>query len=273
MISLEGVSYSYPGAACPAVDGVNLTVDRGEFVAIMGRNASGKSTLARLMNGLLIPTAGRVSVDGLDTGNKVVLKELRKKIGLLFSDPDNQLISNLVEEEVAFGPENLGLTPQQIRYRVDTALKKVAMGDYLKYPPYLLSGGQKQRVCIAGILAMQPEYMVLDEPTSMLDPDGRRQVMETLLHLHRSENIALVWLTHSLAEACQANRIVVLDAGRVVLQGPPGQIISRSQSLNELGLEPLEITRLVSRLQQKGLSLPDHIESVETLVDALCRLR
>ncbi|HEX3010941.1 MAG TPA: ATP-binding cassette domain-containing protein, partial [Syntrophomonadaceae bacterium] len=195
MIKLQDVSYYYSGAACPAIDSVSLTIEQGEFIAVMGRNASGKSTLARLLNGLLTPRMGQVTVDGLDTRDRNAVKSIRKKVGLLFPDPDDQIISNLVEEDVAFGPENIGLSSQQIRYRVDTALAKVSMEDFAKYPPYLLSGGQKQRVCIAGILAVQPQYMVLDEPAAMLDPHGRKQVMETLCKLNREEGMALVWLT------------------------------------------------------------------------------
>lgn len=272
MIRLDNVVYRYPGSRNTAIDKINLELNKGEFTAIMGRNASGKSTLARLLNGLYIPDSGRVVVDGLDTGSKDI-NSIRKKIGLLFSEPDSQLVSNLVEEDVAFGPENIGLPALQIKQRVDTALKIVSMEDYKKYPPHLLSGGQKQRVCIAGLLALQPEYMVLDEPTSMLDTKGRREVMGTLLRLYREEGIAMILITHYIEEALMADRIIVLDHGQVQFDGKPQDIISDSRIL-ELEINPAEITGLIQSLNRDaGLDIPENILDIDQLVDLLCQLK
>jgi energy-coupling factor transport system ATP-binding protein len=272
MIKLEEVSFCYPGTFCPAVDSANLTIERGEFIAVMGSNASGKSTLARLLNGLLKPDQGRLTVNGLDTRDHRLLPAIRRQVGLLFPDPDNQIISNLVEEDVAFGPENQELTTDQIRYRVDTALKQVSMEDYAKYPPYLLSGGQKQRVGIAGIMAMRPDYMILDEPTAMLDPQGRRQVIDTLLKLHREENLSLVWMTHRLEEACLADRIIILERGKIIRQGTPQQIIALGAKLKDYGIEPLPITLLIEELKREGVNLKRDIDYPQMLVNALCQL-
>ncbi|MEN6326390.1 MAG: ATP-binding cassette domain-containing protein, partial [Syntrophomonas sp.] len=244
------------------------------FTIIMGRNASGKSTLARLLNGLYIPDSGRVEVDELDTCNRSDINSIRKMVGLLFSEPDSQLVSNLVEEDVAFGPENIGMPAAQIKHRVDTALKMVSMEDYKKYPPHLLSGGQKQRVCIAGLLALQPEYMVLDEPTSMLDPRSRREVMGTLLHLRREEGISLILITHYLEEALLADRIIVLDQGQVQWDGKPQELMGDKNRRLELGINPAEITDLIEQLNHNaGLTIPENTLDIEQLVDMLCQLK
>ncbi len=272
MIQLKNVSYSYSRNNSPAICNLSLDIAESEFVGILGRNGSGKSTLTRLLNGLLCPEAGKVEVDGIDTSNPQNHAEIRKRVGLLLPVPDNQFISNIVEEDVAFGPENLGLSPNKIRQRVDTALKTVSMEDYAKYPPLLLSGGQKQRVCIAGILATKPKYMVLDEPTSMLDSRGRREVIETLLNLKEKEGITLVLTTHHLEEIIKADRIIVLDQGEVKFEGNPGSILKEVDVLKKLGIEPMEITVLIDRINegcQKYISRD--IYDIRMLVEVLCQ--
>ncbi len=273
MISLEGVSYTYPQSKEPAVKKICLTIRENEFIAIMGRNGSGKSTLARLLNGLLQPDMGEVKVDGLSSLQPENLVEIRKRVGLLFPDPDSQLLSNLVEEEIAFGPENLGLSPMEIRKRVDTALKMVSMEDYAKYPPYLLSGGQKQKLCIASLLAMQPAYLVLDEPFSMLDPRGRKDLLTLLLTMRQDLNISLILITHSLEDAIQADRIVIMDKGEVIHAGPPGEILNMGTSISSLGIEPLELSSFIEQLEQEaGIDIAQDIANIESMVEAICRL-
>lgn len=273
MISLEGVSYTYPQSKGPAVKNINLNIREKEFVAIMGRNGSGKSTLTRLLNGLLLPDAGEVTIDGLSSLNIENLVEIRKRVGLLFPDPDSQLLSNLVEEEIAFGLENLGLHPIEIRKRVDTALKMVSMEDYAKYPPYLLSGGQKQKLCIASLLAMQPAYLVLDEPFSMLDPRGRKDLLTLLLTMRQELSISLILITHSLEDAVQADRIVIMDKGEVIHAGPPGEILNMGTSISSLGIEPLELSSFIDQLEQEaGIDIARDIANIESLVEAICRL-
>ncbi|MEN6351101.1 MAG: energy-coupling factor transporter ATPase [Syntrophomonas sp.] len=273
MIQLKKAGYSYYGSDSPALRDINLDIGDREFVAIMGRNASGKSTLARLFNGILLPTGGIVEIDGLVTADAKNLKAIRRKVALLLSEPDNQLLSNLVEEDVAFGPENLGLDPIEIRKRVDTALKMVCMEDYAKHPPYLLSGGQKQRVCIAGILAMKPSYMILDEPTAMLDPIGRREVMNTLLKL-REEGIAIVLITHNVEEILPADRVVLMEEGCIKMECRPRELIAERKLLQALGLEPLEISSLIYYLNKAaGTKIAGDIYDPELLVEELCRLR
>ena len=273
MISLEGVSYTYPQSKEPAVKKICLTIRENEFIAIMGRNGSGKSTLARLLNGLLQPDMGEVKVDGLSSLQPENLVEIRKRVGLLFPDPDSQLLSNLVEEEIAFGPENLGLNPMEIRTRVDTALKMVSMEDYAKYPPYLLSGGQKQKLCIASLLAMQPAYLVLDEPFSMLDPRGRKDLLTLLLTMRQELNISLILITHNLEDAIQADRIVIMDKGEVIHAGPPGEILNMGTSIRSQGIEPLELSSFIEQLEQEaGIDIAQDIANIESMVEAICRL-
>jgi len=273
MISLEGVSYTYPQSQRPALKNINLTIREKEFVAIMGRNGSGKSTLTRLLNGLLLPDTGEVTIDGLSSLNLKNLVEIRKRVGLLFPDPDSQLLFNLVEEEIAFGPENLGLHPIEIRRRVDTALKMVSMEDYAKYPPYLLSGGQKQKLCIASLLAMQPAYLVLDEPFSMLDPRGRKDLLTLLLTMRQELNISLILITHNLEDAIQADRIVIMDKGEVIHAGPPGEILNMGTSISSLGIEPLELSSFIEQLEQEaGIDIAQDIANIESMVEAICRL-
>ena len=271
MIRLSGVSYTYPHGERPAIKNISLGINGNEFIAIMGRNGSGKSTLARLLNGLLLPGQGDVSVDGLSSSRPENLLSIRKKVGLLFPDPDSQLLANLVEEEVAFGPENLGLEPAEIRKRVDTALKMVSMEDYVKYPPYLLSGGQKQRICIASLLAMQPDYLILDEPFSMLDPRGRKDLLTLLKKMREQQGITLVLITHSLEEAMQAEQIIIVDNGQIHTIGAPADIMTMGAQLTQLGIEPLEISNFIGELNRNpGVKIPADITDIESLVDILC---
>ncbi|MGI5912010.1 MAG: energy-coupling factor transporter ATPase [Syntrophomonadaceae bacterium] len=273
MIRVTGVSYTYPKSYRPAVCNLSLDIYENEFIAIMGRNGSGKSTLARLLNALIQPGQGEVSIDGLKSTYPENLVEIRKRVGLLFPDPDNQLLSNLVEEEIAFGPENLGLKPIEIRKRVDTALRMVSMEDYAKYPPYLLSGGQKQRICIAGLLAMLPTYLVLDEPFSMLDPQGRKELLNLLKKVREQKGITLILITHSLEEAIQADRIVIMDHGKIKFIGTSAEIIAQGSEIVNMGIEPLEINSFIEELNLKPeINNAGDIIDIESLVNRLCRL-
>ncbi len=273
MISLEGVSYTYPQSKEPAVKKVSLTIRENEFIAIMGRNGSGKSTLARLLNGLLSPDIGEVTIDGLSTLKPENLVEVRKRVGLLFPDPDSQLLSNLVEEEIAFGPENLGLSPMEIRIRVDTALKMVSMEDYAKYPPYLLSGGQKQKLCIASLLAMQPAYLVLDEPFSMLDPRDRKDLLASLLTMRQELNITLILITHDLEDVIQADQIIIMEQGEIIKATHPREILKMGTRVASLGIEYLESSSFIEQLEREiGASLAYDITEIESLVEAICHL-
>jgi len=273
MIRLKNISYSYVhDNSHLAIKNLSLDIREGEFLAVVGRNGSGKSTFTRLLNGLLLPDQGKVEVDGLDTADLQNLSIIRRKVGLLLPVPDNQLVSNVVEEDVAFGPENLGLPADEIRRRVDAALKMVSMEDYVKHPPYLLSGGQKQKICIAGILAMKPKYMVLDEPAAMLDPQGRREIMETLLHLQESEGISLIIVTNCLEEIVRADRIVILDEGEIKAECPAKQILPKHDFLIEMGIEPLETTTLIHLLNETcGLKISEDILDIDELVEEICR--
>ena len=254
-----------------ALDGVNLTVAKGEFVAIVGANGCGKSTLARHINALLTPTEGQVTVDGLDTGVEANVWPIRQKVGMVFQNPDNQIVAAVVEEDVAFGPENVGVPSQEIRQRVDAALALVEMQDYAKHAPHLLSGGQKQRVAIAGILALQPECIVFDEPTAMLDPRGRREVVETVRRLNREQGITVVYITHYMQEALAADRVVVMHQGKIVMTGTPAEVFSRPKELEKLSLEAPFAACVAAELRQHGVKLPDGIVKDEDLVGALCR--
>mgnify|MGYP000910287141 CR=1 FL=1 len=273
MIQCTDVSYSYPASEGPgvmAVDNVSLAIAKGEFVAIIGHNGSGKSTLAKLFNGLLLPQSGQIQVDGKLTADPEQNWQIRQQVGLVFQNPDNQLIATIVEEDVAFGPENLGLPPREIRARVAQSLSQVGMEDYRLHAPHLLSGGQKQRVAIAGILAMGPQYLVLDEPTAMLDPQGRKEVMNTVLRLNRESAITVVWITHHMEEAVNAHRIVVMDQGKVALEGSPSEVFRRAEFLESLALAVPTITRLGQMLAADGFTLPPAVLSVEEMVSLLC---
>lgn len=262
--------YSTPQGEIPALSGISLSIEKGDFVAIIGHNGSGKSTLAKHLNALLLPSSGRVLINGLDTADKDKLWQIRQQVGMVFQNPDNQLIATTVEEDVAFGPENLGVEPAKIRSRVEEALVCVGMQKYRKRAPHLLSGGQKQRVAIAGIVAMRPQILVLDEPTAMLDPIGRREVMETVLRLNKEEGLTVVHITHFMEEAAYANRVIVMEAGRIALDGPPREIFSRVQELQLLSLDVPAMTELADLLAQAGLNISAGILSVEEMVTALC---
>ncbi len=260
MIEVKGVGFNYLGQELPVLQNFNLEIRPGEFLALLGRNGSGKSTLTKLLNGLLKPTSGDVVVDGLNTCDQRHLSTIRQRVGLLFSNPDNQLVASVVEEDVAFGPENLGLPSKEIHDRVNWALSVVGMEDYLKQPPHLLSGGQKQRVAIAGILALKPSYMVLDEPTSMLDPQGRDEVLKTLIRLNREEGTAIVLVSHFAEEATVADRVIILEQGKIVSMGSPLEVLTRADDLNTLGLEAPEVVLLAEELKKRGYYLPPVID-------------
>lgn len=251
---------------------ISLSIDKGDFVALLGHNGSGKSTFAKHMNAILLPSAGTMTVDGIDTKYESQRFTLRSHVGMVFQNPDNQIVATIVEEDVAFGPENLGIPPQEIRKRVDDALKAVEMYEYREHAPSQLSGGQKQRVAIAGIIAMRPDCIVLDEPTAMLDPSGRREVMNTIHMLNREYGITIVLITHYMEEAAQANRVVVMDDGKVVLDNTPKEVFSHVETLKKIGLDVPQVTELAYRLQQAGCPVDVHMISEEECVASLTKL-
>ena len=251
---------------------ISLSIDKGDFVALLGHNGSGKSTFAKHMNAILLPSAGTMTVDGIDTKDESQRFTLRSHVGMVFQNPDNQIVATIVEEDVAFGPENLGIPPQEIRKRVDDALKAVEMYEYREHAPSQLSGGQKQRVAIAGIIAMRPDCIVLDEPTAMLDPSGRREVMNTIHMLNREYGITIVLITHYMEEAAQANRVVVMDDGKVVLDNTPKEVFSHVETLKKIGLDVPQVTELAYRLQQAGCPVDVHMISEEECVASLTKL-
>jgi len=255
-----------------ALMGVDLVVKPGEFVAVIGRNGSGKSTLAKHFNAILLPSGGRVLVHGLDTRDENNLWAVRQLVGMVFQHPDNQIVATVVEEDVAFGPENLGVPTQEIIARVESSLRQVAMSDYRTHAPHLLSGGQKQRVAIAGVLAMHPRLIVLDEATAMLDPLGRSEVMNTIIRLNKEEGMTAVLITHHMDEAVRATRVVVIDGGQIVLSGTPAEVFSRYELLESLGLDVPVAAKLRTLLAKDGLPLSQTILTAEQLVDELCRL-
>lgn len=272
MIKAENLVYEYGPAGDArhaALCGINLTIEQGEFVAIIGHNGSGKSTLAKHFNALLVPTSGTVKVKGMKTSDPRNLWKIRQTVGMVFQNPDNQIVATTVEEDVAFGPENLGVPPAEIRRRVREALECVDMLEYMRHAPHLLSGGQKQRVAIAGVIAMRPECIVLDEPTAMLDPSGRREVMRTITRLNREEGITIVLITHFMNEAVQADRVLVMEAGRIVLDGSPRKVFSRVETLRALHLDVPQVTELAHELNKEGAEIPTDILTVEEFVDAI----
>ena len=251
------------------LDNLNLTIEEGSFVALLGHNGSGKSTLAKHFNAIQLPTGGRVLVRDMDTADESLSLKIRQTVGMVLQNPDNQLVSTIVEEDVAFGPENLGVPPQEIAQRVTDALQIVGMEAYRDHAPHKLSGGQKQRVAIAGILAMQPDCLVLDEPTAMLDPQGRREVLETVRRLNRERGMTVVLITHYMEEAAQADRVVVLDDGRVLVDGAPKEVFSRVEELRAVALDVPQPTELCYLLRKAGVDLPSDVLTVEECVDAL----
>ena len=255
-----------------AIDGLSLEVEQGSFVAVIGRNGSGKSTLAKNINGLFVPTEGMVYVDGWDTRDDEHIWDIRQTAGMVFQNPDNQLVSSIVEDDVAFGPENLGVDPAEIRVRVDESLKEVNMDDCRFYSPHQLSGGQKQRIAIAGVIAMRPKCIVFDEPTAMLDPKGRKDVLRIIHELHR-EGITIILITHFMDEAASADRIVILEHGRIRLDGTPAEVFSRIAELKEMGLEIPMPAALAEELRTRGIPVPREVITQEELLDYLCRYR
>ncbi|MBR6258582.1 MAG: energy-coupling factor transporter ATPase [Oscillospiraceae bacterium] len=261
IIKAEDISFFYQedggeSPPAPAIDGLSLEIKKGTFTAILGRNGSGKSTLARQFNGILLPTGGRVLVYGMDTKDEKISLEIRRRIGLVFQNPDNQIVSNVVEEDVAFAPENLGFPPEEIRKVVDEVLSLVGMYEYREHAPHLLSGGQKQRIAIAGVLAMKPECVVFDEPTAMLDPKGREDVIQIIRDLGEFYNTTVVLITHHMEETVSADRLIVMDRGKIALDGPPAEIFTQVDRLMELGLAPPKTTELMWELNRRGFDLP-----------------
>ena len=273
IIQASEVCFSYPDAPREAVRKVSFTVREGEFLAILGHNGSGKSTLARLMNGLLLPTGGQLLVAGLDARSEESLWDIRRQCGMVFQNPDNQLVASIVEEDVAFGPENLGLPPAEIRARVDEALDLVDMGAFHHHAPHMLSGGQKQRVAIAGVVAMRPRVIVFDEATAMLDPRGREEVLRVAHMLCRQEGLTVVWITHFMEEAALASRVLVMDDGAIALSGRPREVFSQVDRMRALGLDVPEMTHLAALLREDGVPVAGDILTVEEMAVALCRLK
>ena len=277
MIECKNVVYKYEdggeGNYRLAIDDVSMDVGKGEFVVILGRNGSGKSTIAKHMNALIIPTEGKVYVDGMDTSLMENVWNIRSNAGMVFQNPDNQIVATIVEEDVAFGPENLGIEPAEIRRRVDESLKRVNMQEYKKHAPHLLSGGQKQRVAIAGVLAMRPECIIFDEPTAMLDPSGRKEVIETVKELNKKFGITIVLITHYMEEAVEADRIIVMDSGKVIMEGSPRKIFSNVAAMKKIGLDVPQVTELAYELRKEGLDIDSDILTIDEMVDALCRLK
>ena len=269
VIVFENVHYTYPGDELESLCGIDLAIERGSFVAVLGHNGSGKSTLAKHMNAILVPDEGRVTVCGFDTANEANLLEVRRRVGMVFQNPDNQIVANVVEDDVAFAPENLGVEPQEIRRRVNDALRLVDMYEQRLHAPHLLSGGQKQRVAIAGVIAMEPEIIVLDEPTAMLDPQGRREVVDTAFTLCRAKGITVVLITHHMDECIAADRLLILSDGKIAADGKPAEIFADMALMEREGLSVPETTRLLHDLRRAGLNLPEERLDTEGCADEI----
>ena len=269
IIRAERLHYSYPGDEQETLHGIDLEIEEGSFVAVLGHNGSGKSTLAKLMNAILLPSSGKVYVDGIDTADEERLLDIRRTVGMVFQNPDNQIVANVVEDDVAFAPENLGVPSEEIRRRVDEALKTVGMYEYRLHAPHLLSGGQKQRVAIAGVLAMQPRCVVLDEPTAMLDPVGRREVVATVTRLCREKGMTVVLITHHMSECVGADRLIVMSEGAIVADGSPREVFSQVELLRSEGLSVPATTELIYSLRQEGFDLPLEALTVGECADAV----
>ena len=275
MIETKNLTFTYPAAEGEtpktALRDVTLSIDEGSFVVILGHNGSGKSTLAKTFNAVLLPSGGTVYVDGMDTANEELLLEIRRRVGMVFQNPDNQIVANVVEEDVAFAPENLGVPSEEIRTRVDKALAAVGMEQFVQHAPHLLSGGQKQRIAIAGVLAMKPKCIVLDEATAMLDPIGRSEVLSTIERLHEQDGITVVLITHLMNEAEHADRVVVMNGGRVAMDGTPREVFSRRTELEAIGLTVPDTALLLDELKRAGMDVPTDAITVDECADAIMK--
>ena len=275
IIEIKNVSFSYvnevaePPVKTQVISNLSLDINRGEFVAVLGHNGSGKSTLAKMINGINLPENGDVVVDGMNTKDESRLLDIRQTVGMVFQNPDNQIVATIVEEDVAFALENMGVEPKEIRRRVDEALKTVGMYEYREHAPHKLSGGQKQRIAIAGVIAMNPECIVLDEPTAMLDPNGRQEVMKTIKRLNEEQNITIVLITHYMDEAAQAKRVVVVDDGKIIIDDVPKKVFSQVELLKSRGLDVPQVTELSYRLRQDGIDIGSEIINEDECVSAL----
>ena len=273
LISIENVSFSYDKQnIVNVVDGISLAVEKGEYLAVIGHNGSGKSTLARLINGLLKPDQGEIIVDGITATDKKTVFEIRKRVGVVFQNPDNQLVASIVEDDVAFGPENLGVKRQEIGERIDFALKAVGMEEFRKSTPTRLSGGQKQRIAIAGVLALKPQILILDESTAMLDPQGRKEVLSVVKKLNKEQGVTVLAITHYMEEVVEADRVIVLDNGKIVMQDKPREIFKREKELKNIGLELPLASYVANKLKNQGVELPEGILTDKELGEALCKL-
>lgn len=273
IIKIDNLTYEYTDGerVVKAIDEVTLDVHEGEFLVVIGHNGSGKSTLAKHLNAILLPTSGKVYVDGLDTSVLENTFDIRQTAGMVFQNPDNQIVATVVEEDVAFGPENLGIEPKEIRKRVDEALSNVGMSEFAKKAPHLLSGGQKQRIAIAGIIAMKPRCIIMDEPTAMLDPRGRKEVMDTVYRLNKEDKITVIHITHFMEEAVNADRVCVMEDGKLIMQGKPREIFKQVDKLKKLGLDVPQMTELAYELRNESIDIEDDILTVEEMVNRLCQ--
>ena len=275
MLQTEHLSFTYPAeegqTSTVALEDVSLSIERGSFVVVLGHNGSGKSTLAKHMNAVLLPSGGTVYVEGMDTRDEALLLEIRRRVGMVFQNPDNQIVANVVEEDVAFGPENLGVPSEEIRRRVDDALAAVGMAEFTRHAPHLLSGGQKQRVAIAGVIAMAPECIVLDEATAMLDPAGRREVLSAIRALNQERGITVVLITHHMDEAMDADRLIVMNDGKLVIDGAPAEVFTQVEALRAMGLAAPDTVELLYGLRQGGMDVPLDALTVDECADAICK--
>ncbi|QSZ27130.1 energy-coupling factor transporter ATPase [Aceticella autotrophica] len=273
IIKVSHLSFNYETDKNKVLDSIDVELNKGQFIAIIGHNGSGKSTLAKHFNALLIPSEGNVYVNNMDTKDTTHIWDIRQTAGMVFQNPDNQIVATIVEEDVAFGPENLGIEPEEICRRVDYALKSVGMIKFKDFAPHMLSGGQKQRVAIAGIIAMKPECIILDEPTAMLDPMGRKEVIDTIIKLNRENGITIILITHFMEEAVLADRIIVMDEGTIALDGTPKEVFREVKKLKELGLDVPQVTELAFKLKQEGIEIPSDILTVDEMVRFICQYR